>query len=643
MFREDRWPFIPTRLSEIIDQETLAVIEAGCCERLGRALTLLDYDPKSENFGYRIESVNQQQHWGGFCAYLRDERWVHGADEACKACDIREAKTSFEHFRIAERNPFRTFPCYVGLQDATYIVRVRRCPVAMLFTGQHRPPDGVETVKANVRALGSGRYSQIHLAEDVRTKLISLAEDLPSPPENFEAAFQREAEHIQRLAEAYYKKDKSQWEQSFLDTLRVPIADDGALDLDQVRWHTRDLLSQIREFCRCEYAIFFASAQEGKTVLMPIAGAGIPATIEQDLPHFNWKKAALPVEAFDITTWDIAEWHRKIGVSGIRGGNSEYFARASCIIPTVAGSRYRGILVFGPFSEHVDLQDERRFLIENADIVSSFALTQLEVHHLEQERRRWRSTAMLLTHQLRTALTPITTQVGRAKLLAQTMSRDSSCVRVVDLLRRAEDLSLHLAASAKETLAGHVLQLEQDDLEFERYPLSVLVANCADGFAQEAGKRHRQLVIDKSVELLPEAEVDVARLTIAISNLIENTLKYSYPNTTIYVRASQLATNDPDLASAVIEVNDLGDEIREEDRVRIFEQGTRALTEAKMDRIPGTGLGLWEARAVVEAHGGEIGVTCEPTQIQRSQGLAYLVVFSVRIPLRRRGAKRRSF
>ena len=88
-----------------------------------------------------------------------------------------------------------------------------------------------------------------------------------------------------------------------------------------------------------------------------------------------------------------------------------------------------------------------------------------------------------------------------------------------------------------------MLQLEPEDLEFERYPLSVLVANCADGFVQEADKRHRQLIIDKSIELLPEAEVDVARLTIAISNLIENALKYSYPNTTI-LRARQSACGE---------------------------------------------------------------------------------------------------
>ena len=327
MFREDRWPFIPICLSEIIDQETLAVIEAGCCERLGRTLTILDYDPQFGSFGYRIESVNHQQHWGGFCAYLRDESRVQGADEACQACDIREARISFEHFRNDKKMSFRSLTCHMGLLDATYVIRIQGFPVALLLTGQHRSPDGLATIKANVKALGSGRYSQIHLDEDARNELISLAEDLPPPPEDFQWAFQREAEHIQRLAEAYYRKDKSLWEQSFLDSLRVPITGEGEQDLGQVQWHTRDLLSQIREFCRCEYAIFFASAQEGRTVLMPIAGAGIPTTVEQNLPHFNWRKANLPVDAFDIRAMDITEWHQRIGVGGIRGGKSEYFAR----------------------------------------------------------------------------------------------------------------------------------------------------------------------------------------------------------------------------------------------------------------------------------------------------------------------------
>ncbi len=73
---------------------------------------------------------------------------------------------------------------------------------------------------------------------------------------------------------------------------------------------------------------------------------------------------------------------------------------------------------------------------------------------------------------------------------------------------------------------------------------------------------------------------------------------------------------------------------------RIFEQGTRGLTAAKLGHIPGSGLGLWEARAVVVAHGGEIRVRTSQTSIRRRQGQAHHVVFVIELPLRQPSKKK---
>jgi signal transduction histidine kinase len=636
MFQHDKWPFIPTRLSEIVDSETLAVVEAGCSSRLGRALTILDYSPEGESFSYRIESINLQQHWEKFCALLRNDAVVKGGERACQECDLREASVSLAEFRRSGTLS-RACPCHMGLHGMTYVVRVHGYPVALLISGQYRPPEGIGAIVANVEALGTGRHAAMRLPDpSIRLALIALAAEISIAPPDFGAALRREAEHIQRIAEVEYEQRRYQWQQAFLDNLREPAEHNTTANLDQLRLTVTDLLARIRDFCRCEYVVFFASVQEGNTVLAPIAADGVPASIIHNLPHFNWKKAGLPMEGFDAKRWNIVEWRQRAGAGSIRGDNSDYFSAVGCILPTTLGDRYRGVLVLGPFAEAVDLEEEKRFLIEVADIVGAVALTDLELHYLEQERKRWRSTAMLLTHQLRTALTPITAQVGRAKFLAQKIHRDDVGPRVVDLLRRAEDISLWLAESARQTLEGHVLHVEPEDMEFERYPLSVLMANCVEGFAADAEQKHRHIILDRGVELLPEADIDVARLTIAFSNLLENALKYSYPNTAIYVRASTFSTGNADTASALIEVDDIGAEIRLEDRERIFEQGQRGLIGAKMGRIPGTGLGLWEARAVIDAHGGEIGVTCEPTTIMRSQGLAFHVIFSVRVPLRQK-------
>jgi signal transduction histidine kinase len=168
----------------------------------------------------------------------------------------------------------------------------------------------------------------------------------------------------------------------------------------------------------------------------------------------------------------------------------------------------------------------------------------------------------------------------------------------------------------------------------ERHPLSVLVSNCTVGFMDRAHKHHLELLLDERVEYLPEADVDVARLTIALANLIDNAIKYSFPGTTIYIRSHFQAERSVEKANAIVEVDNLGYEIAPEDRDRIFERGERGLIAAKLGHIEGSGLGLWEAKAIAVAHGGEITMRCDRTAKRTALGQAHHIVFSITIPLR---------
>jgi len=480
MFQKDKWPFTPVCLSEIMDKDTLAVIESGCCERIQKPLTIFDYDPQTGGFSHRIESINEKQRYEGFCRFLRGEQ-VNGGDKACKLEDIKQAEKSLQEF-CKSGDPFRVFECHMGLTETTCIIRVRDRPVALIFCGQYRPPGGIGEIQRIVQELGAEPRSYVKLGDPERNQLLSLAQQILPIPTDARERLEREVKHIQRIAEAELERRKRQWEQGFLDQLRQTSIEPGEADRIHLQQQLCRLLELTREFCRCDYVVFFASVREGETVLAPIATAGVPSDIKGKLPHFNWKKADLPLGNFHAREWDVVRWLHKARNRGIRGDNSEYFSRASCIIPTSLGNRYRGVLVLGPFAEQVDLQEEQRFLIEMANTIAVFALTELEVLDLERERGRWRNTATLLTHQVRTALTPITAQIGRAKALVQKSGRGYDTKRVSDFLSKAEDLALQLSQGARETLAGHILQVEPEDLEFERYPLSVLVENCVTGF-----------------------------------------------------------------------------------------------------------------------------------------------------------------
>ena len=301
------------------------------------------------------------------------------------------------------------------------------------------------------------------------------------------------------------------------------------------------------------------------------------------------------------------------------------------------GDRYRIVLALGPFAEPVSLADEWPFLAEVARTIGLFACTGFEMLHLEQERRRWENTAALLTHEFKTALTTIMTPIGHARSIVRKSGlRDAELAD--ERLKLAEDRALLLSRITSGTLEGNSIKVEPDDLEIESYSLSALVENCANGFMEKAHEKNLELVVDGTIGILPCADVDVPRMTIALANLIENAIKYSFSKSKIFIRSHLNIASGVDHATAVIEIDNIGFEIREEDKERIFEAGERGAGMIRTRNIPGSGYGLWEARSIVQAHKGEIHVNFHPTAIHKQEGRASRVVFSVEIPLKQKSS-----
>jgi signal transduction histidine kinase len=105
----------------------------------------------------------------------------------------------------------------------------------------------------------------------------------------------------------------------------------------------------------------------------------------------------------------------------------------------------------------------------------------------------------------------------------------------------------------------------------------------------------------------PEVLGDEARLEQVLSNLLTNAIKYSPEGGTIQVSGRAL----PD--RVVLTVSDEGMGIAPTKQTRVFDAFYR-VDDAPTRRTQGTGLGLYLAKAVVEAHGGRIWVESEPGQ-----------------------------
>jgi two-component system sensor histidine kinase KdpD len=102
---------------------------------------------------------------------------------------------------------------------------------------------------------------------------------------------------------------------------------------------------------------------------------------------------------------------------------------------------------------------------------------------------------------------------------------------------------------------------------------------------------------------LPSLRMDIERITEVITHLLDNAAKYSPPETPIHITA-ELQEGE-----VVTSVADHGPGIDGMEREMIFEKFYRGREQRML--IQGTGMGLPIARAIVELHGGSIGVTSQ--------------------------------
>lgn len=105
-----------------------------------------------------------------------------------------------------------------------------------------------------------------------------------------------------------------------------------------------------------------------------------------------------------------------------------------------------------------------------------------------------------------------------------------------------------------------------------------------------------------------EVNVDKDRIQQVLTNLVSNAIKYSPENGEVKIVISM--TED---RLVRFEVIDQGRGIAPEDQALIFEKFRQA-TNAENPLVKGTGLGLAIAKALVEQHGGTIGVHSKPGQ-----------------------------
>lgn len=216
--------------------------------------------------------------------------------------------------------------------------------------------------------------------------------------------------------------------------------------------------------------------------------------------------------------------------------------------------------------------------------------------NMESERMR-NSLLSAISHDLRTPLTSI---VGFASLLdEQVKAGEERTARSQELVHAIHDEALRMSGLVTNLLDMARLQAGAIRLNRQWSMLEETVGAALNGLRRTLMGRRVQTRIPADLPLL---QLDAVLMDRLFANLLENAAKYTPEGTDIDISA-RLEQEDGKRFVRV-RVDDRGPGIQAGMQKRLFEKFTRGEKESAQS---GVGLGLAICRAIVEAHGGEIG------------------------------------
>jgi signal transduction histidine kinase len=201
----------------------------------------------------------------------------------------------------------------------------------------------------------------------------------------------------------------------------------------------------------------------------------------------------------------------------------------------------------------------------------------------------------LVSHEFRT---PMTSILGYLQLIVEVedAAEQQGFVEVVN--RNAERL-LRLVNDFLfvERVEAGKLQLQSSELDLAEIVRRSVTQ--AEPWAAAAGLS----LTCESESVLPTSG-DKSRLAQLLDHLVANAIKFTPDGGNVRVSLARVA----DVAR--LEVSDTGIGISADDQKHLFERFFRTSAVGEQ-QIPGSGLGLYIARAIAEAHGGSISVASE--------------------------------
>ncbi len=278
--------------------------------------------------------------------------------------------------------------------------------------------------------------------------------------------------------------------------------------------------------------------------------------------------------------------------------------RSELIAPLLIGARPIGMISLSREQANAFTDDEvelaallGRLVGTAVQNIRSYEAERSTVEELRRLSALRADFVSLVSHELRS---PMAAVIGAARTLQDRWRTLNADQREAFLALIADETN-RLAALIGDVLDTSRIEAGTFNYRFTDVDLSSIVADAVGAAA--VGQDEVRVRADVA-DALPAIRGDAERLRQVLTNLIDNAVKYSPAGDEVAVRARR------ENGRVLIEVSDHGPGIPFDQQRLIFEKFGRA--DMPGGSKPGTGLGLFIARSIAEAHGGTLDVRSRP-------------------------------
>ena len=341
--------------------------------------------------------------------------------------------------------------------------------------------------------------------------------------------------------------------------------------------------------------------EDGKVRRLEVAFADrakqdLAPRLRRELPSADWPPAlekvmasGASVLAAEVSVEDLARGEA-IDLEVMRAVGP----RSLIAVPLVARGRTLGVLNFIMAGSGRRYSAAELGFAEELARRAAVAIDNARLYEQAQRAIRARENLLaVVSHDLRNHLGVIVTSLAILTITLQAKNVNKSR----DQLARAQRLADRMRRLVDDLLDTSSIEAGRFAIEPQRHTVASLVSEALDAVHPLAASKSLCLKCELPPGL-PAVFADAARLQQVFANLLGNAVKFTPEGGTIAVRA------EPANDMVTLSVTDTGSGIGEHELPYVFDRFWKTERTARL----GTGLGLFLAKSIVEAHGGTIGV-----------------------------------